>query len=332
MHRLELDQAAGRPVIPTLVVHEGRATALEAAAYSREALDRRLDGDAELTVLEITSHASVLGAFQRAVRSEQEERLGPLLPRVRRGSGGTTIAVSPGTLHIVLALRDPAVLVACDPRRVMNRYVRPLLRALTKTGAQAHYFGRDWVSAAHKPIAILGCAHDSETRRTVFEAFVATEDALTPAGESRVSFLGKEPTSLATILGGDVDVAALRQRVIEAYAGLCECVCERVSAPFAGTLSSDSGVMEEPPWTAQVEEVMGTLGAGADGEGVFRFGGDLLASRDAVGRVARRVAGLAEATVDAVGQVVDEELGPTSVLLDGVRDLRNARDVLIRAC
>ena len=317
----------GRSVIPKLVVREGRVTAEESAAYSRSSLDRALDGDAELTVVEITSSATVLGAFQRAVRGV--DSASDSVPRVRRGSGGTTIEVRPGTLHVVLALRHPAALVSCDPRRVINRYVRPLLRALTKSGAQAHYFGRDWVSAGHKPVAIVGCAHDSTTRRTTFEAFVATEDALVAAGERRPSFLGKEPTSLAAILGRQVDVTALRQRVIDAYASLTE--HDRVTEPLLQTSASDPHVTEEPPWTAQVEEAMGFLGAGRDRDGIFRFGGDLLASRDAVERMAKRVAELVEPSVDAVGQVVDEELGPTSVLVDGVRDLKNVRQVLVLA-
>ena len=64
-------------------------------------------------------------------------------------------------------------LVACDESRLVNRYVRPLLRALTKVGATAHFFGRDWVSVAGRPVAWVGFAHDAGTRRTVFEAVVA---------------------------------------------------------------------------------------------------------------------------------------------------------------
>jgi hypothetical protein len=66
--------------------------------------------------------------------------------------------------------------------------------------------------------------------------------------------------------------------------------------------------------------------------GILRVGGDLLASRDALDRVAMEVAALpGDAPLEAIGAIVDRELSPTNVALDGVRNLAHLRDVLAKA-
>ena len=176
-----------------LIVRQGELSAEDASRVSLASLDRPLEGDAELAVMAVTTGATVLGAFQR------HHGALPSPPIVRRISGGAFVRVDRGTLHVVLALARPAALVACDARHIVNRYVRPLLRALTKSGALAHYFGRDWVSVAKRPVGQVGFAHDSRTGRAVFEAFVAVTHAFAPAG--RASFLGKEPATLEAVTG-----------------------------------------------------------------------------------------------------------------------------------
>jgi hypothetical protein len=303
-----------------LLTRKGTATAAEAMARSIMALDAPLPGDAELTVLELTSEATVLGAFQRhhgaALRGEV----------LRRVSGGPAVTVGPGTIHLLLALTHPAALVACDPRRIVNRYVRPLLRAVTREGALAHYFGRDWVSVSHMPVGEVGFAHDSRTKRAVFEAFVAVSYPF--ASGPRASFRDKTPSTLASATGRSFDVASLVARIEEAYAGL---------AFEVAPASRDRVVVEpltwgDPPWAASETEAIGEVAAGPDASGTLRLGGDLLASRDALERVAARVAALAlDVSSETVGRIVDEELTAGGVGLDGVRDLTHVRDVLVRA-
>ena len=312
-----LDAMANR-----LVTREGARTAAQAMRASRAALDRPLEGDAELSVVTITTPATVLGAFQRPQGIPRD------LPLLRRASGGPFVRVGPGTLHVVLSLAHPSALVPCDAAHIVNRHVRPLLRALTKSGALAHYFGRDWVSVGHRPVGQVGFAHDSRTRRTAFEAFVALGFDFAPPGRS--SFLGKEPTTLEEAAGRTIDRPALRARIVEAYATAAGRDTDRREFEEIG--DEGDAVAEEPPWRVTAEEAIGTVGAGPDATGTLRLGGDLMASRDVIERVATCVAALPPgAGADEVGAIVDRELTAPGAALEGVRDLRSLRDVLARA-
>jgi hypothetical protein len=288
------------------------------AAASRAALAHPLALDAELWVTACADDAIALGAFQRGVDA-------PPGALVRRGSGGPAVRLGPGTLHVALVLPRPDALVACDAPRLVNRYVRPLLRALTKVGHMAHYFGRDWVSVRHRPAAWIGFAHDASTGRSMVEAFVAvsTPFALDP---SRASFLGKEPATLAS-LGDAVAMARLADAVIAAYAGAYGHAAVD-AGPIPDGAPDEGDLRADPPWAATDEGPIGTIGAGRDGRGVLRVGGDLMASRDAIAALEAQAAGVA---VEDLGRVVDAALGAPGVVVEGVASLASVRDVIARA-
>jgi hypothetical protein len=278
------------------------------AARSRGALDATLACPGELTVSIASDAGVLLGAFQRTVGLGGEGLLR------RRGSGGPEVRVAVGSVHVLLSLASPGALVPCDEKRIVNRHVRPLLRALTKTGHMAHYFGRDWVSVAGKPVAWVGFAHDATTRRTVFEAVVAVGApyVVTP----RESLRGKEAAVV------EVDPARLVEAIVEAYARDFEAV-----AIAASDVGGDEVPADDPPWAGTREEVIGTVGAGRDAAGVFRVGGDLLVSRDAL---ARLESGAVGEGVD-LGQLVDQTLAAPGVALDGIRSLTSVRDCVAEA-
>jgi hypothetical protein len=300
------------------VTWAGERSAREIAAHSRAALDRSLAYPAELWVATARDEAVLLGAFQRSAGMTEARTL------LRRGSGGPEVLVGEGTVHVVLALVHPAALEACDEKRIVNRSVRPLLRALTKTGSLAHFFGRDWVSVAHRPAAWVGFAHDSATRRTVFEAFVAVRTPFALA--QRASFLGKPHGTLESIAGSPVDPARLGRAIVDAY--LAKHGAEAVALPAAEVSRQPEDPRIDPPWVATMEEAIGTIGAGADSAGAFRIGGDLLVSRDAL---ARLEVGIVSARDEDVGRIVDETLAAPGVALDGVRSLTSVRDVVLAA-
>ena len=226
--------------------------------------------------------------------------------------------VAPGSLHVLLALASPSALVACDEKRIVNRYARPVLRALTRTGHLAHYFGRDWVSVAGHPVAWVGFGHDSATRRTVLEAVVAIGAPYVV--QPRESTLGKEAAVV------EVEPARLALAIIEAYAAAYGSDGEIVELGEPAA-APDDAPGDDPPWTATRTEVIGTIGAGRDARGVLRVGGDLLVSRDALARLEGAVA---VAGVD-VGRAVDETLAAPGVALDGVRSLASVRDCVVEA-
>ncbi|HEU4533048.1 MAG TPA: hypothetical protein VFS00_02985, partial [Polyangiaceae bacterium] len=79
--------------------------------------------------------ALVLGAFQRAASAIALPEGAPAPPAVRRRrSGGPALWAGPATLHLVLTLPRPDALVPCDPPRLLNRHVRPLLQGLSRLG------------------------------------------------------------------------------------------------------------------------------------------------------------------------------------------------------
>jgi hypothetical protein len=295
------------------------------AEHSRAALDRPLRCDAELSVSIARDEAVLIGAFQRGAGLAQGSTL------LRRGSGGPEVSVGEGTVHVALALAHPGALVACDEKRIVNRYVRPLLRALTKvlgpTGL-AHFFGRDWVSVAKSPAAWVGFAHDASTCRTLFEAFVAVRVPFALA--QRPSFLGKPHAVLESIVGKRLDPSRIATAIVDAYASGANTVpidAPRVPVlPRAPTASDD--LRQDPPWAETIQEAIGTLGAGPDRRGRFRVGGDLLVSRDALERLEDLAA---TASDDDLGRVVNDTLRARGVALDGVRSLESVREVMARA-
>jgi hypothetical protein len=307
------------------VVRAQEQSAMAIAAHSRAALDRPLRHPAELWVAVAADEALLLGSFQRGAGVPWVGTL------VRRGSGGPDVIVREGTVHVALALSDPGALAPCDEKRIVNRSVRPLLRALNRgatSGSLAHFFGRDWVSVGHRPAAWVGFAHDATSHRTLFEAFVAVRAPFSRT--ERASFLGKPQGTLESIVGRTLDPARIADAIIEAYCA--GAVSFEQSAPSHEEPAPRDPRGDDPrtdlPWAATTEEAIGTIGAGPDGRGVFRVGGDLLVSRDALARLETRAA---NASKEDLGRIVDETLAAPGVALDGVRSLANVRDVIAGA-
>lgn len=314
----------------TLGVHRLEAPASRVATLSRGALDRSLAHDGELLLATVSDEAVVLGALQRP--SELGAADDGTRTLLRRGSCGAEVLVGAGSLWMQLALGRSDALVRCEPGRLLNRYVRPLLRALTKVGALAHYFDRDWISAGRRPVAMIAFAHDVGSGRALVEAVVAVRTPF--ALRARGSYLGKDPATLADV-GAQVDVARLGDAIAAAYAAaygrqIVEMpVLKAGAAPFADPFADPRA---DPAWTATREEAIGIVAAGRDRDGVMRVGGELMVSRDAVQRLESRLAET-EAGSDpaAIGALVDATLGAADVALAGVRSLTSVRDAIVEA-
>jgi hypothetical protein len=302
-------------------------SAREVGMRSLEALDAPLTHAATLRVGVLKDDALFPGAFQRA------GSLPDRWPLVRRASGGPEVRVGAGSVYVGLSLVNPRVAPVCaDHHRIVNRAVRPLLRALTRTGCPAQFFGRDWVAVRHQPAAWVGFAHDSTTERILFEAFVAVRIPF--AVDDRASFRGKPQATLETLSSGPIDPARLATAIVDAYvedrqATTCH---ERTLAPEVPASLSEEEARGDPPWAATCSEAIGLIGAGPDRRGVFRVGGDLLVSRDALARLEARLAAAPRELDDrALGEIVDDTLGSPRVAIDGVRSLSSIRSVIASA-
>lgn len=281
------------------------------AASSWAALDRPLGGDAVLVVGTASDDAVVAGAFDHA-------RPGP-----RRASGGGPVRVGPGSVWLQLALARPSALVACEPAQLLNRYVRPLLKAITKSGALAHYFGRDWVSAQKRPVAFAGFAHDARSGRALVEAVVAVSTPFADAG--RPSFLGHAPVTLAELAGKDPGVAPVADAIVASYASAYARTAEE-RAPLAPPSLADVAPI---PWLATVDEAIGPIGVARAASGALRVGGELMVSRDALASLDEALATIDASDPAAVGSAVDATLGASGVALFGIRTLTSVRDAIV---
>jgi lipoate-protein ligase A len=319
-----------------VVIRGGAIEPTELAHRSRDALDAPLAADAVLTIAHVASRACVLGAFQRTSQLGAEDAAEMAsAPLVRRGSGGPEVMIAPGTVWMLLSLAHPAALVACDHARIVNRHVRPLVRALTRCGATAQWGGRDWIGVRARPAAWVGFAHDATTRRTSVEAFIAVS-APFARKSTRASFRAKVPGTLEEIVGRAFDVERIEDRIMEAFGALAPAPAPapaRAPAPAPAPAPALAPApaparAPDPPWAATVDEAIGVIGAGRDARGIMRVGGDLMVSRDALARLEAR---LATASPADLASVVNETLGAPGVALEGVRSLASVVDVVGRA-
>jgi hypothetical protein len=268
--------------------------------------------DAELVVAVPVDEAVAIGAFQRSTDAGSSG-----LPVFRRASGGAALRLGPGTVFVQLALARVDALVPCAPDQILNRYVRPLLAAITKlTGRPARYFGRDWISIGWSPVAAVGFGHDTETGAAVFEAVVSATSAVF-VDRARASFRGKEPAIL------EADPRRVADAIADAYGAIGDPTLELSFDPRDAIAPLDP----DERWQAVRDEAIGFVAAGRDARGVMRVGGELMASRDAI---ARLEAAIASEDVD-VGVAVDETLGAPEVVTFGVRSLASIRDAILAA-
>ncbi len=266
----------------------GSRSCAEIANASRDAMARPL-ANTELEIGFASDDGVLLGAFQRACDGPSGA--------IARGTPGAAVRVGTGTLHVLVAL--PRLEHGED--QILNRHVRPILRGL---GAQ--YFGRDWISLAHRPVAHVGFAHERASGRTVVEAFIAVRTPF--AVTERASHLKKTPATLEEIRGR-LDDDALVASIVTAFDGEHVAVQRESSARVVTN--------DDPPWTARVDEAIGPVCAGLDAAGRMRVGGEFMASFDAVRDLEDRIA------TQEIRSAVNDAFGAPHTALFGVRSLES---------
>lgn len=298
-----------------------RLALTELSALSTSSLDRASTHAAELTVAAVTGEGWVLGGMSRAGDAPPD-----LETRVVRASGGPAISAGEGTIYVGLSLPRADALTPGGDAQVINRYVRPVLRALGRVGAPAHYFGRDWIAVARRPAAWVGFAHDAGTRRVLVEAFVGVTHAF-DGGVARPSYGGKAPASVGELAGKPLAVGDVREAIVEAFAN----AYGHALVPTEIAPGPAPRVEDEPAWEARVPEVMGSVSAGRDAGGRMRVGGDWMVSRDARASLEAALAAGPELDDAGVAAAVDAALAAPGVVTFGVRRLASVAEAIAAA-
>jgi len=294
-------------------------------------------GEPVLVVASFATPVVLLGRHQRAssavdlaaVRSRG-------LPLLRRAGGGRSLFAATGTVGVFLYTPPGEVLVppAFPADRITNRYVRGLLSALRNQGAErAAYFGRDFVSADKRQLAIV--SQEATTAGALaFETFIPMEQSLalpvalaqgTAHSDTRAG--GPPAASLSEFSGGPVAFDALAAALEEGWGKLSG--RERVPLALAGQLPEG----ELPP--AEEDEV-GLSGSGpveipigflevltgvAAGRFVGpRLRGEFIAPAETVRALERALEGAPLDEVE-IGRLVDAAFHGPGAFLHGVREL-----------
>jgi hypothetical protein len=252
------------------------------------------------------------------------------------------VDVAEGTVHVVLGLGAPDQLLPneagpWDGARVLNRYVRPLLRALTRPTAIAHYFGRDWVSLARRPVASVGFAHLVETGHTVVEAWVGVHAPF--ASYPRPSYRGAEPASLDTLTGDVEDPRALAARIDGSFRRAFPVLQQVPCAPEATQLPRAAlARFGSTPWNAAspaetiyaqctFEEALGPVTVARTVSGAVQMSGEIMVSLDAWHACEQ----LLESSIRAgtpPDAAIEETLGHPGVLMFGWRSFDALKDAV----
>lgn len=193
----------------------------QALALAPAMLELAKSGDAVIAASLLEGPAVVLGALQRAGRVVDLAACATMgTPVLRRCTTGTAVYIGPRAILWTLALPHVAALAPdATPRTLLNRNVRGFLQGLSRGGATAQYFGREWIAIQHRPAALLGFEALADGR-IVIEVFaglgatIALPMELCAEEERAIDrWRGKEPLALDA-----ADPEGLALRVIEAVA------------------------------------------------------------------------------------------------------------------
>jgi hypothetical protein len=234
------------------------------------------------------------------------------LPVVRRLGGGSAVQVGPGIVRV--AFRFPMDgRIAPDAERIVNRAVRPILRALRRCTPLAHYFGRDVVSVKvagqRRDVGVVGFGHDATAGTAVLEVFLALTAKPRP-----------DLVPLADLVPG-LTAAALCERLAH------ELAAEGVScSPLVPLAAVDADA--EPSWEVVAHTPFARVGASADPP---RIGGDFFVSSDWLRQLHARLDALpAGSSTTAIEASFDEGLRDGQVLV-GVAQPRDLAAPLLEA-
>ncbi len=302
-----------------------------------------------LVIARLEGDGILLGRHQRAASALGLPKVREAgLSVVRRLGGGRAVRAGEGRIGVYLALpRIGTFLPApASADKLINRYIRGLNVGLTFAGAGkgAHYFGRDFVSAESRQIAVVS-QDGLPSGAAVFEAVVAVGRRLglepelrgyPEHGDPRAD--GPPHACLSDLWKSPHDFDAIAAAIAEGYQRSYG--CELVDA-------GDGASLEEADFSpAAVEEEMGLEESGvADipigfAEALVREAGDRIAEARLRGDFiapAFAIRSIEEAMVgepfvfEVLGKLIDESFRQPGAAVLGITRMRVLPDAILAA-
>ncbi len=279
---------------------------------------------------------------------------GPGVTLHRRLSGGRALATGTGFLHLTLALPHRAALVSDDPlaltpEQVLNRAVRGLLGGLEAAGAPAVYPGRDLVTIAGRPLAVLGLEIDPDGA-TLIDVVLSVErdqsllprllDHVDPDGAVGAPMtLPDDVTSVARALGRAPALDELAGWIRRGYETRLGVRFVEGASPPPGEASDGAFLRSrrrpELDRRGSTQTMLGRLEAhcARDRDGSLAevmLAGDFLAPSGTIARLEQALRGCPPVP-DRVQAVIDEVVRPPDAFVLGVGPLRTITDTIVRA-
>lgn len=198
----------------------------DALARNAAMLDATGDGVARMSAAVVDERAVVLGARQVAGRVvDLDACAGDGVAVLRRSTTGASAYVGGSAIVWALALPRVNALVA-DATLVtlLNRNLRLWLKGLLGAGAQAAYFGREWIAVQHRAAIALGYEVTRDGRVLIegvagWDAAIELPASLATAEERAVDRWRSRPAiALSACVREGLSAPSLAEAVVEAAA------------------------------------------------------------------------------------------------------------------
>ncbi len=275
-----------------------------------------------------------LGRWQRATSATSFE---PAEEVIRRRTGGVCLSMGAGQVYVAIAAPRWTTLFDTTPRTVLSRWVRPVLRGLSMIAPGAHYFGRDWITVSHRPVAWVGW-EIAPSGATLLEALVGVSSPFLPPVEA-----SRYPARLEDPLR-DAKPSTLWDVGIQRGAGdvaerLARGLAEGIGVPLEDgdvPLGSIDATPFDPHlvWGWPSEGPIGFAEAGIGiSQGTIvraRLAGDFYADSGGVAEVERGLQGLAPDAI-SIGKVVDAVYAGERHHVEGLASHRSIAGAFLRA-
>lgn len=143
----------------------------------------------------VTGEALVMGGLQREEQVRLRHAHLENYPVEKRATTGVSLLAPKGAIQqLIVVPRVNALYSDANAGNFINRTVRGFLRAYNRSGAKAHYFGREHFTLSRRPAGILGLDVTSGGA-WILEAWVGVEAAAPVVG-----FRGNAPIGLREAL------------------------------------------------------------------------------------------------------------------------------------